>query len=264
MEHPMRTAHIALAASAAILGTAVTAEAKSAVGLVGDNTLVMIDASKPGAGKSMTVKGVERLLGIDVRPADRKLYGVAADGAVVTIDTATGEATKVAMLDKMLPAGTGAIVDFNPAADKLRFMGHDGTNLRVDPATGKVTTDGSLAFEAGDMHAGAKPNVVAAAYTNSFGKPEKTAMYDIDASIGALIQQTKPNDGTLKAIGKLGVDGAKSIAFDVHTSADGTNTAWLVADNVLHTVALDTGKASKVSALEGLAANLRDIAVLAD
>lgn len=260
----MRTVHIAFASGAALFATAVAAEARSAVGLVGDNTLVMIDATKPGAGKSMTVKGVERLLGIDVRPADKKLYGVSADGSVVTIDTTTGEATKVVMLDKMLAPGTSAIVDFNPAADKLRFMGSDGTNLRADVTSGKVTTDGNLAFETGDMHAGEKPNVVAAAYTNSFGKPEKTAMYDIDATIGALIQQTKPNDGTLKAIGKLGVAGAKSIAFDVHTSADGTNTAWLVADNVLHTVALDSGKASKVGALEGLAANVRDIAVLAD
>ncbi len=260
----MRTVQIAFASGAALLATAVAAEAKSAVGLVGDNTLVMIDAAKPGAGKSMTVKGVERLLGIDVRPADKKLYGVSADGSVVTIDTTTGEATKVSMLDKMLPAGIGAIVDFNPAADKLRLMGSDGTNLRADVTSGKVTTDGNLVFETGDMHAGEKPNVVAAAYTNSYGKPEKTAMYDIDATIGALIQQTKPNDGTLKAIGKLGVGGAKSIAFDVYTSADGTNTAWLVADNVLHTVALDSGKASKVGALEGLAANVRDIAVLAD
>lgn len=260
----MKTVHIAFAAGAALLATASAAAAKSAVGLVGDNTLVMIDASKPGAGKSMQVKGVDRLLGIDVRPADKKLYGVAADGTVVTIDTATGEATKVSMLDKLVPATATAIVDFNPAADKLRFMGSDGTNLRADVTTGKVTTDGSLAFEAGDMHAGEKPNIVAAAYTNSFGKPEKTAMFDIDATIGGLIQQTKPNDGTLKAIGKLGVDKAQSIAFDVHTSADGTNTAWLVADNVLHTVALDTGKATKVGALEGLASGVRDIAVMAD
>lgn len=260
----MRIVPTAVAATAALLATVSVAAAKSAVGLVGDNMLVMIDAAKPGAGKSVTVKGVERLLGIDVRPSDKKLYGVSADGTVVTIDPATGEATKVSTLDKMIPTGTSAIVDFNPAADKLRFMGSDGTNLRADVTTGKVTTDGSLAFETGDMHAGEKPNVVAAAYTNSYGKPEKTAMYDIDATIVGLIQQTKPNDGTLKAIGKLGVDKAKHIAFDVHTSADGANTAWLVADNVLHTVALDSGKASKVGMIDGVNGNVRDIAVLAD
>lgn len=260
----MNAAHIAVATAAALAMSASAAAAKSAVGLVGDNMLVMIDAKKPAAGKTVAVKGVDRLLGIDVRPADKKLYGVSADGTVVTIDPMTGETSKVSTLDKMIPASVQAVVDFNPAADKLRFMGSDGTNLRADVTSGKVTTDGSLAFEQGDMHAGEKPNVVAAAYTNSNGKPEKTAMYDIDATIGALVQQTKPNDGTLKAIGKLGVDGAKSFAFDVHTSSDGANTAWLVADNVLHTVALDTGKATKVGMIDGVNGKVRDIAVMID
>lgn len=260
----MNAAHIAVATAAALAMSASVAAAKSAVGLVGDNTLVMIDAKQPAAGKTVAVKGVERLLGIDVRPADKKLYGVSTDGTVVTIDPMTGETSKVSTLDKMIPSSVQAIVDFNPAADKLRFMGSDGTNLRADVTSGKVTTDGNLAFEQGDMHAGEKPNVVAAAYTNSHGKPEKTAMYNIDATLAALIQQTKPNDGTLKAIGKLGVDGAKSFAFDVQTSSDGANTAWLVADNVLHTVALDTGKATKVGMIDGVNGKVRDIAVLAD
>ncbi len=258
----MRTIHLAIATLLASGAAAPAALAASAVGLVGDNTLVMIEEGKPAVGKAVTVKGVQRLLGIDVRPSDKKLYGVGADGTVVTIDATTGEATKVTTLDKMIPAGSSAIVDFNPAADKLRFMGSDGTNLRADLATGKVVTDGSLAFETGDMHAGEKPNVVAAAYTNSYGKPEKTAMFDIDATIVALIQQTKPNDGTLKAIGKLGVESAKTFAFDVATTADGTNTAWLVADNVLHTVALDTGKATMIGKLEGAEQPIRDIAVM--
>ncbi|MBL8566609.1 MAG: DUF4394 domain-containing protein [Hyphomicrobiaceae bacterium] len=258
----MRTIHLAIVTLLASGAAAPAALAASAVGLVGDNTLVMIEEGKPAVGKAVTVKGVQRLLGIDVRPSDKKLYGVGADGTVVTIDVATGEATKVTTLDKMIPANASAIVDFNPAADKLRFMGSDGTNLRADLATGKVVTDGSLAFETGDMHAGEKPNVVAAAYTNSYGKPEKTAMFNIDATIVALIQQTKPNDGTLKAIGKLGLASGKTFAFDVATTADGTNTAWLVADNVLHTVALDTGKATMVGKLEGAEQPIRDIAVM--
>lgn len=245
-----------------VAATAQAATAATAVGLVGDNTLVLIEGTKPSVGKSMKVDGAGRLLGIDVRPSDKKLYGVAEDGTVVTIDLATGKAKTVSKLDKMINAGTGAIVDFNPAADKLRFMGTDGTNLRADVDTGKVTTDGSLAFEKEDMHAGEKPNIVAAAYINSFGKPEKTAMYDVDATIVALIQQTKPNDGTLKAIGKLGIGAAKTYAFDVHTTAEGANTAWLVADNALYSVALDTGKATKLGDVAKAGGDIRDIAVL--
>jgi hypothetical protein len=260
----MKIAHAAVASALALAVSASAAAAEMAVGLIGDNTLVMIDGAKPAISKTMKVDGVKKLLGIDVRPSNKMLYGVSEDGTIVTIDTKTGKASKVSKLDKMLPENVaGAIVDFNPAADKLRFMGTDGTNLRADVDSGKVTTDGSLAFEDGDMHKGEKPNVVAAAYSNSFGKPDKTAMYDIDATIGALIRQTKPNDGTLKAIGKLGIDKAKTYAFDIHTSADGKNTAWLVANGTLYTVAIESGKATQVGQIAGAKGVIRDIAVLA-
>lgn len=258
----MNFRYIAVVSSAALALSAATARAEMAVGLVGDNTLVMVSSSDTSAAKQVQVDGVGRLLGIDIRPSNKMLYGVSEDGSVVTIDPESGNATMVSKLDKMIPEGAAAIVDFNPAADKLRFMGTDGTNLRADVNTGKVVTDGSLAFEAGDMHAGEKPNVVAAAYINSYGKPEKTAMYDIDATLVALIQQTKPNDGTLKVIGKLGIEPAQSYAFDVYTTADGANSAWLVADNTLYTVALDSGKASKVRSLSGVDGAVRDIAVM--
>ena len=259
----MRTLKIAAASGFALMVAAGAAHADTAIGLVNGKTLVMIDAAKGSVTKTMQISGVDKLLGIDVRPADNKLYGVAADGTVVTIDLANGKTTKVSKLEKSIPAGTMAVVDFNPMADKLRFMGADGTNLRADVDTGKVTTDGSLAFEATDMHKGEKPNVVAAAYINSFGKPAKTAMYDIDATIGGLIQQVSPNDGTLKAIGKLGITSAKTYAFDVQTSAEGTNTAWLVADNKLYKVDLATGKASMASDIKGVKGGMiHDIAVL--
>lgn len=255
-------ARTALAASVIALSAA-AARAENAVALIGDNALATLDLATGKVTKSTPVTGAGRLLGIDVRPANKMLYGVAADGAIVTIDIASGKATKVAQLDTMLPGNPqSAIVDFNPAADKLRFMGTDGTNLRVDPDSGKVTKDGNLAFEEGDMHKGEKPAIVAAAYINAYGKPEKTAMFDIDATIGALIQQTKPNDGSLKAIGKLGIAGAKTFAFDVGTTADGTNTAWLAADNAIYKVALDSGKATMVGKISGVDGMVRDLAVL--
>jgi hypothetical protein len=259
----MKSLVLAAAAAGALTVAASAAQAQTAVALTGENTLVTVDLASGKASKTTKVTGAGRLLGIDVRPSNKMLYGVASDGAIVTIDVASGKASKVAQLDSMLPGNPQwAIVDFNPAADKLRFMGSDGTNLRVDPDSGKVTKDGNLAFEDGDMHKGEKPAVVAAAYINSFGKPEKTAMYDIDATIGALIQQTKPNDGSLKAVGKLGISGAKTFAFDVATAADGSNTAWLSADNTLYKVALDSGKATMVAKIAGVSESVRDLAVL--
>jgi hypothetical protein len=87
-------------------------------------------------------------------------------------------------------------------------------------------------------------------------------MYDIDATITALIHQVSPNEGTLKAIGKLGISPAKAYALDVATTADGKNTAWLVADNALYSVDLMTGKATASGKVEGASGPIRDIAVL--
>lgn len=252
-----RSLRLALtAASLAALSSA--ALAAPAVGLTGDKTLVWFDTDKPAETKTIEVTGVDRLHGIDLRPADKMVYGVAGDGSLVTINLETGAATTVSKLSEMLPDGVKASVDFNPMADKLRVMGSDGTNLRVDPASGKVTKDGNLAFEPGDPSAETKPNIVATAYLNSFGKPEKTAMYDIDAT-ALFIQQTKPNDGTLKTIGGLGVTLGDNVAFDIQTTEAGENTAWLATGGALYKVNIEKGTAEKAADVD---AGFRDITFL--
>jgi hypothetical protein len=90
---------------------------------------------------------------------------------------------------------------------------------------------------------------------------KETTLYDIDGSIGGLLKQAPPNDGVLGAVGKLGL-AAKSIAFDIETSASGDNTAWLVADGELHSVDLATGRATSAGKIPKLPKDVRDIAVL--
>jgi hypothetical protein len=251
-------------ASVSIL-VAGAAQAAPALGLVGDRTLIMFDTDKPDVTKTVDVSGVDKLVGIDFRPGTKTVIGVTPDSAIVSIDLETGAAVKVAKMDKPL-AMTEApvIVDFNPMADRLRYM-TGTTNHRVHPDTGAVTVDGVLAYEDGDMHKGETPNVVAAAYTNSYGKPEKTAMYNIDATIGALVQQTKPNDGTLKAIGKLGIEGKPATyAFDIQTTEDGKNTAWLAAGKTLYTVNLETGAATQVGEISGAPNDLRALTIISN
>ncbi|TZG34919.1 DUF4394 domain-containing protein [Agrobacterium sp. B1(2019)] len=259
----MRTIRLTLLASIALTASAGIAVSAPVLGLMGDKTLVMFDTEKPAVTKSMDVTGVDRLVGIDFRPGNKTIVGVTPDHNIVTIDLETGAATEVAKMDKMLTlADAPVVVDFNPAADRLRFM-TGTTNHRVHPDTGAVTVDGALAFEDGDMHKGETPNIVAAAYTNSTGKPEKTAMYNIDATIGALIQQTKPNDGTLKAIGKLGLkEMPANYAFDIQGEEGGKNTAYLAAGKMLYTVDLETGAATEIGSITGADGELRDITVL--
>ncbi|NJS38803.1 MAG: DUF4394 domain-containing protein [Rhodobacteraceae bacterium] len=238
------------------------AAAETAIALAGDRTLLTIDTATAAVTATVEVQGVTGLLGIDLRPGNGMLYGVTDAQAIVQIDPATGVVTEVATMATPLPlADTPVIVDFNPAADRLRYM-TGTTNHRVNPDTGEVTVDGSLAYVAEDMHAGEAPNIVAAAYTNSYGKPEKTAMFNIDATISGLIQQTAPNDGTLAAIGKLGPVLEGPVGFDVGTTADGTNTAWLAANGGLHTVDLATGAVTQSWTLTGTDQPIRDLTIL--
>ena len=259
----MRTINTALLATTVLVAGFGSAQAAPALGLVGDKTLVMFDTSDPSSTQTMEVANVDYLVGIDLRPVDMTVIGVTPESAVVTIDLETGAAKPLSQMDQPLEIDDApVIVDFNPMADRLRYM-TGTTNHRVNVDTGEVTVDGSLAFEEGDMHHGEMPEIVAAAYINSYGKPESTAMYDVDATIGALIRQTSPNDGTLAAIGKFGIDNVGPIyAFDIQTTAEGENVAWLVTGGTLYTVDLETGAAIPAGQIEGVDGDIRDITIL--
>ena len=83
---------LALAASAA------TAKAATLVGLTADNKLVKIDTATMAASAPMAISSADQVVGIDVRPADGKLYGLTAAGQLVVIDHMSGKATAGAAL----------------------------------------------------------------------------------------------------------------------------------------------------------------------
>lgn len=255
---PARLLAFSLLAATAL---ASPARADLVAALVGDDTLVHVDTAARKAVKTVKVSGLSgRLLGIDVRPADGLLYGLVADGAVVTIDPQTGTATAKSKLDATLAAGTAATVDFNPVADRLRIIGSDGTNLRANVDDGKVTKDGALKFAEADAMKGKVPAVVAGAYTNSTKGAKETTLFDIDAS-GALLRQAPPNDGVLNTVGTLGM-GAATVAFDIMSDSQGGNSAWAMMGAKLYSVDLATGKATEAATIEGVSATVRDIAIL--
>jgi hypothetical protein len=252
----------ALAASAALLTTAASAQAAQVAALWGDNTISIVDTDQKKVVKTWKIGGVTGpVLGIDVRPADGMLYGVVADGTVVTIDLASGMATQKSKLDMMLPVGTMATVDFNPAADRLRIIGSDGSNLRANVDDGKVTKDGNLKFPDTDANKGQTAKVIAGAYTNSFKGSKDTALYDIDGPLGALLRQAPPNDGVLNTVGPHGVKG-DTVAFDIWSDGKGGNEAWLLAGDTLYKIDLAGGKASSVGKIDGVQGPVRDMAIL--
>src|SRR6266516_2963466 len=230
------------------------------VGLVDGKSIVTIDPTSRKVTSMVDVKGAGPLLGIDVRPADGMLYGVAGDGTIVTIDPKSGQATMKSKLSETLKPGVGATVDFNPVADRLRVMGSDGTSLRVNVDDGKATVDGSHKYKDGDANAGKTPKIVAGAYTNAWKGAKATTLYNIDAATGALVTQAPPNDGVLNTVASLGMTVSGPVAFNIVSTGEDKNDGWLVAGGALYSVDLKTGKAAMVGKIEGLGANLGDIA----
>ena len=167
----------------------------------------IVDTSQEGGDKTWKIEGVAgKVLGIDVRPADGMLYAVGADGGIYTVDMKTGKATMKSKLETMLDArhlGDGGLQPggrppapdgqrrHQPSRQRRRRQGHERrlAQVRRRPTCTRARSR----------------TIVAGAYTNSFKGAKETALYDIDATIGALIKQAPPNDGILNAVGKLGV-----------------------------------------------------------
>lgn len=247
----------------AVFAAALTgvAQAQTIAALIGGDTLVHIDVKTRNTVKTVLISGASPLVGIDIRPADGLLYGLSADGVVFTIDPSTGKASMKSKLETMLPAGAKATVDFNPVADRLRVIGDNGMNLRVNVDDGKVIRDGDLKFADADMTRGQKPHVVAGAYINSFKGAKTTTLYDIDGTIGALLKQSPPNDGVLVPVGRFGVT-ASAWAFDIASESDGKNAAWLLGDDTLYRLDLESGKLAAAGKITGLSGRVVDIAIL--
>jgi len=235
------------------------AQAGTMLGLVEGKWIVTIDPGTRKVVKGVDIKGGGKLIGIDVRPADGLLYGVTADGSVVTVDPHSGQITPKSKLSETLKAGVVATVDFNPAADRLRIMGSDGTSLRVNVEDGKATVDGSHKFKEGDANAGKTPKIIAGAYANAMKGAQSTMLYDIDATTNSLVTQAPPNDGVLNTVGPLGIKLEGAVGFNITTAGD-KNEAWLTNGGNLYAVDLQTGKATMVGKLAGLPGYLTDIA----
>ena len=264
MMSPTRRA--ALAGAAALLGAAAAsaASAQTLLGLTADNMMVRIDGEARRAAQPMRITGAEgRVIGIDQRPADGRLYGVTDAGQIVAIDWNTGRATGVSRLSERFESGGRAVVDFNPVADRLRLMGVNGTNFRVNVETGAVVRDGQLKYQAGTPWAETPPRISAGAYTNSMAGAQATALYTLDTLTRAWSLQAPPNDGVQQPRAELPAGLPPGVAFDILADTQGGNAGWLLAAGTLHRVDVATGAVTPAGAVSGLpAAEIIDIAAV--
>ena len=169
---------------------------RTAYVVTAENRLAQISTANPGqiigGRKPLTGLGAgELIVGIDIRPLNGMLYGVAVDGTTarsVTIDTATGTVTPAPSTFTVATGARGSWgVDFNPVADRLRVINAAGENLSVNVDTGVATVQTPI------NPAGF--NIVGSAYTPDSGGA--TTLYNLDsAGVDELTIQTPPAAGT--------------------------------------------------------------------
>lgn len=207
------------------------------------NELIRFNAGNPGVVLArLPITGMqpgERLLGMDFRPADGKLYALGTTFRLYIIDHLSGQATAVGSGPLAFkPVGREFGFDFNPVVDRIRLVSDRGENLRLHPDTGAVVDadptrpglqiDVSLRYDEEDENGGRLPRITAAAYTNSGVKEAKsTTNYAIDAILGVLVTQGQregtspafppatPNTGLLFTVGALGVQPDGAVSFDI-------------------------------------------------
>ncbi|MFE0577317.1 DUF4394 domain-containing protein [Streptomyces sp. NPDC058874] len=208
-------------------------KALHAIGLTSDQRLVEFDAHRPDKtwplGKVSGLSGDTKLVGIDFRVQNEKLYGVGDRGGIYTLDTFNAKATKVSQLTVAL-AGTSFGVDFNPAANRLRVISDTGQNLRhnIDDAAAPLTTtvDGTLTHPTTPTSTAV--GVTGAAYTNNdLNAATATTLFDLDTMADRISLQSPANSGTLAPTGNLGVEAALDAGFDIYYNpALGTNQGF--------------------------------------
>jgi Domain of unknown function (DUF4394) len=235
------------------------------------NDLVRFDRRTLAVRSQQPITGLapgEKVLGIDVRPANGQLYALGSGSQVYLVNPATAAATKVGTPFTPALIGQPLGFDVNPNADRLRVVTSTGQNLRINPDTGAVAgVDTPLSYLAGDRNAGVRPTVAHAAYTNNQAGAATTTLYDLDSGLDVLAVQQPPNDGTLRTTGRLGVNIAGPGGFDI--AADGSALAALSpagsTGTRLYSVDLSTGrlrllgKVGRGSTLTGLAVAPRGV-----
>ena len=187
--------------------------------LTTDNTLYVLT---PGStvyqslGRVAGIAGFD-LIGIDFRPADKKLYALSDGGSLYTINfnVSPPTATLVSALTPRFPSGFQSLMDFNPVVDAIRLIGGDTLNYAVvKGANGILNTTAvqtSLTYAAGDVNAGKTPKVTGGAYNNNVAGATATLFYAMDYDLDTLVTiadktatgSSNTGGGKLQTIGPL-------------------------------------------------------------
>lgn len=171
--------------------------------------------------------GSDKLLAIDYRPSDSKLYGISQKGSIYLADPSTGSVTFLRSLQadpsdltepyKGLFSGDiqKLSMDFDPQSGRLRVSGIDGQNLSIDVDTGYTITDPIINLDA---------KLSSTAYDINNGI---STLYGLDLEKNTLVE-VDPSNSTLVGSALLGIEVGGTSGFDIDTN---THTGYAMMSN---------------------------------
>jgi hypothetical protein len=228
------------------------------------NNFELFHSASPGTvDRNVAITGLpaeNRIVGIDFRPADGKLYGVGNDSRVYVLDTITAVASPIGST-AFTPALAGEHfgMALDPTTDQIRIQSAEtGQNLRLDPASGQtVADDAVLAYVTGDPNETEGPSIAATAVSTSSGA---ATAYGIDWLLDELVMMPDPTNGQVTTIGSTLVSTSPCAALDM--GDDGVLYATMTIDqaNQLFTMNLSTGAATGLGEIN-VVASIQSIAV---
>jgi hypothetical protein len=198
------------------------------------------------------------LIGIDFRPADRRLYALTDTGTIYTIAlgaTNLGAVTRVSTMSPRFDGGYQSLMDFNPVVDAIRFIASDNDNYAVvKDAAGILNTTAvqtSLTYPSPDVNTGKDPNIACGSYTNNVAGAAVTIFYAIDHDTDQFVTippaapggSSATGGGLLQTIGNLVTPTGARINFSPNTDIDittvnGVNTIYGVSGRSLFSIDL--------------------------
>lgn len=195
-----------------------------------DNQLLLFGSENPGTiARTVPISGLpflNRIVGIDLRPSNGKLYGVGNDSRVYTLDPGTGVATAVSptqFLPKIFSFfdvhfGMG----FDPVTERIRLIAAEsGTNWSISSDDGVAVRGKDVHYAAGDPNEGSKPAILGLAYNPPAAATARAGslrglsaslgfqglcedlMWAIDAKRAELIGSCDPDEGDFTSLGPL-------------------------------------------------------------
>jgi len=236
--------------------TLITAANPTVLALSRNNQLYSFNAEQPDQiSTPVTISGLatpatEKVIAIDFRQSDRKLFALTSDSKLYSVDTA-GVATAVSTLSPALATGVNYTMDFNPqmvgSTNRLQLIGDNDSNAIVDAETGIVTASTAVSGTP-------NPTVVAAAFSNNYRGNTSTRLLVIDRANASLSEQnlastsTNPVVGALTSISTLGITLAGNAGLDIsgrfndnillmaHGSEPGSSTLYRLNSSTTTTV----------------------------